>query len=166
MKQALGAYIYLIIAAVLSFLLVLLLFKGYGLIFRRAYQIRSTTGLYFWIKSVVIIGAPYFNLILSVLATTIFAYFIPAIMIDKKKIIGAFMSNFKVLFHSFFTTFFVVLLPSLLYVPVLLLRGNLNFGPSFPEINAVLVIVSIIVMFAIDAIVYTAITTNYLLKKE
>ena len=80
----------------------------------------------------------------------------------------AFLLNFKYLWKSFWFVFVVVLLPTLLYVPVLLLRNSIATAAQgvLPGVQIGLIAVSVIVTLAIDATVLTAITTYYLLQKE
>ena len=73
--------------------------------------------------------------------------------------------NFKILLKSFWLTFLIVLTPTLVYVPIILLRNNFSFETRIPEWHLVTLILSVFVMLIIDSIVYTAITIVYLLKK-
>ena len=165
-RETWGLYIHLVVAAIITFAAIWGLFKLYALVYNRALMIRSTTGLYFWLKTTVIDGAPYFQFLISILVTAIFAYVIPIIVVDRKKVFTAIWINFKVLMRSFFFTFFVVLLPSLLYVVVLLLRIYSQDHLPSPDWRVGLIILNIVVLILIDAIVYTALTTYYLITKE
>ena len=62
----------------------------------------------------------------------------------------------------------VVLIPTITYLPVLWLRGNISgiVDKTFPGIQLVIIIISIFATLAIDATVLTAATTVYLIKKE
>jgi hypothetical protein len=62
----------------------------------------------------------------------------------------------------------VVLIPTLFYLPVLILRHNIGgiANATFPEIRVLALVIGIIVTMFIDATIYTAVTTFYLLKKE
>ena len=165
-KETVGVYVHLIAVAITSFVLVMLLFKVYELIFNRALLIRSQSGIFFFFKSSIINGAPYFNLLLSVLANTLLAYCIPIIVIEKKKFFAALILNFKTLFGSFWFTFIVIAIPSLFFVPILLLRNSLEAFSYIPEITVMALVFSIFITVMIDAVIYTALTTFYLLKKE
>jgi hypothetical protein len=61
-----------------------------------------------------------------------------------------------------------VLFPTLLYLPVLLVRGNAGniLQATFPEMRALVLVVSVLVTMLIDATVYTSVTTYYLFQKE
>jgi len=165
-KRVLTQYIHIVIATLISFLLIIFFFEGYGLIVKRAMIIRSTQGVFYWIKVLVIGGTPYVSLLISIFVTTIFAYVYPAIVLDKKKIFSAIGINFKMLSKSFWNTFFLVLIPTLFFVPILLLRNSFPIDLSIPEIRLWLLILSIFIMIMIDAVVYTAVTIFYLTKKE
>ncbi len=165
-KQTLKHYVHIVVATLISFFLVVGLFKIYGLAYERAELIRSKTGIFFILKTIVIYGTPYFNLLLSILVTTLFAYVLPIILIEKEKIFQALVLNFKLIAKSFWSVFMIVFIPSLIYVPVLLLRNSVALEKILPELSVLMLILTIITMVFIDSIVYTAITTMYLLKKE
>lgn len=167
-RQALAQYVHIIIGALLSFGVFYGLYSVYKLVIARALQIRSLDGIFFIIKTVVLQGAPYVNLLIGVFVTALFAFIFPIIMIEKKKILAAILSNFKVLRGSCLFIFSVVLIPTLFYLPVLFMRNNMPIMASvaFPEIRLLVLILSILVMTAVDAVTYMAITTYYLVKRE
>lgn len=167
-RQTLSLYIHLFVAAGLSILLMSGFSFGYSFLIKRAAIIRSTSGVFYIIKRIVIEGAPYVNLFAAVIVTAMLAFIVPIIVIERKKIFQAIAENFKMLTRSFFFILVVVLLPALLYVPIILLRSNHRFLSEFasPEIWGWLIVVSVLVTLFIDAIQYTAITIYYLLKKE
>jgi hypothetical protein len=165
-KDTLGVYIHLIVAAVITFAFIWGFFKIYGLAYNRALIIRSTSGIFFWVKAIVVHGTPYFQFLISILVTTLFAYVLPIIALERKNVFKAIWLNFKVLFRSFFFTFFVILMPSFAYVLVLLVRLYFQDQLPSPDWRVGLVILNILVLILIDAIAYTALTTYYLLTKE
>ena len=165
-RETIGVYIHLVVAAVITFVAIWGFFKLYGMAYNRAMMIRSTSGLYFWAKAIVTHGTPYFQFLISVLVTTLFAYVIPVIALERKNVFKAVWMNFKVLFRSFFFTFFIVLIPSLLYVLVLLVRLYFQDQLPSPDWRVGLIVLNILVLILIDAIMYTALTTYYLLTKE
>ena len=165
-KENLWAYVHVVIASTIIFAVVLGLFKVYGLVFNRALLIAAQSGVKFWIKQVIILGAPVINLLISIFVTVLFAYVLPIIVIERKKIFAALILNFQVLWKSFWFTFAVVLIPSLLYLPILLLRSTTPLGNVLPDLRVILIVLSVIVMVGVDAIVYSALTTLYLLRKE
>lgn len=165
-KETLNSYVHIVIAALISYILVVICFKLFGLVYNRALEIRSQSGIFYILKQIILIGAPYFNLLLSIFVTTLFIYVIPIIIIEKKKVFSAILLNFKTLLRSFWFTLGVVLIPSLFYVPLLLLRNNISPETFVPEAVLYVLILTTFVLIAIDAVVYTAISTSYLLNKE
>ena len=168
LRTVLPQYVHICLAAVLTFLVFYVLSKLQGLIMGRALQIRSDAGIFYIIKAAVLYGAPYFNLLIGTFATAVFAFVLPLIVIEHKKILQAVALNFKYLWGSFWFIFLVVLIPMLLYVPILLLQGNLSsmVSRTFEEVRLLSPVISIVALTLIDATVYTAITAYFLLKKE
>lgn len=167
-RQALSQYIHIVIAALISFSIFYGLNSVYGLVIRRAIQIRSVEGIFFIIKTVVLNAAPYINALIGIFVTALFAFMFPVIIIEKKKIFAAIIWNFRTLWKSWWLMFFVVAAPMLLYLPVLVLRGGIStkMFVVLPAMRTLVLILSILVMCVIDAVVYTAITSYYLMKKE
>jgi len=165
-KESWGAYVHVVIASIIIFFAVIAMGKVFGLVFNRALLISAQGGIKFWIKQVILLGAPTINFLISIFVATVFAYVLPIIVIDKKKIHSALLLNFKTLWGSFWFTFLVVLIPSLLYFPILLLRSTTSLGDAMPDLRVLFLVLSIVVMVCIDAIIYCALTTHYLLGKE
>jgi hypothetical protein len=167
-KETLPSYVHILLNSILSFAVFLGLSQVYGLAVRRALQIRSEAGVFFWIKKVVILGEPYANFLIGIFVTALLAFVIPIIVIERKKFFAALFLNFKSLWRSFIFVFFIILLPTLLYVPILLLRSNINvlMDATVPDIQLWSIVLSIVVTLVIDAVVITAVTTYYLFKKE
>ncbi len=168
LRAILPQYVHVCLAAIITFLAFYILSKLQGLLIGRAMHIRSGTGIFYIIKTAVLYGAPYLNLLIGTLITTIFAFVLPIIVIERKKVFQAIALNFKYLRGSFWFIFFIVLIPMLFYVPVLLLQGNLSSiaNLTFEGVRLVSPAISIIVLTMVDATVYTAITTHFLWKKE
>ncbi len=165
-QRASSVYVHLVLNSLLAFGLVMWLFRLTKLLILRAMQIRSTTGIFFILKKSVILGAPYLNLIFSILVTVLFLYVIPIIIIEQKKIFSALYINFKLLFRSLRLSFVVVLMPTLIYVPVLMLRGILDSGIFPPEMRVIIMVLGIMLTIFIDATIYTSSTIFYLINKE
>lgn len=164
----LSRYVHVFVGALISFGVFYGLHKIYNLAVIRALEITSTQGFFFVIKTVVTKAPAYFNLLIGAFVTTVFAFLFPLIAIEKKKIFSAIALNFKHLWGSFWFVAILVILPTLFYIPVLFLRGNIGMvaQTTFPEARVLVLVVSIVVTMFIDATVYTAITMYYLLKKE
>ena len=158
-------YIHVVVAASISFLVLMGTFKLYELVIHRAELIRSTTGKFYILKRMVIDGAPLVNLVISVAVTALFAYVLPFIIIENKKVFSALAANFKMIWGSFWFIFSVTLIPSLLFIPVIVLRSSSSFSTQPPETGILILMISTVLMITIDAVVYTAITSYFLLRK-
>ncbi len=161
-------YVHVLLATFLTFGIFHLLSMAYGMIIQRAFEIRSTAGIFFWIKQLVIQGAPYVQFIASILVTTLFVYVVPIIMVHQKKIASALIENFKVLGSSMWLSLVIVLIPSLFYIPILILRNHVGFLASLsgPEIQILVIVLSAIITIAVNAFIMAAATIFYLYKKE
>lgn len=160
-----SCYVHVVLAAFAAFFIFYGLTQCYGLLIARALQIQSQSGIFFMIKMTVLRGAPYFNLLIGAMVTALFALIYPIIVIDRKKFFPALVLNFKYFFKSFWVIFCVVLIPTLFYVPFLLLRNNLPASMLLlAETRLVLIVVGVVMMVFIDAVVYSAVTAHYLLK--
>lgn len=167
-KEAFGYYIHILMGAVLSFGVFFGLYKLYNLMMAAVLNLSAVDDTYIILDQVMVKGAPYITLILGAFVTALFAFVYPVIMIDRKKILPALGLNFKYLWGSFWYVFSVVLVPTLLYVPVLLLRSNIDkFAHMFfPEVRVLVLVFSVFVTMLLDVTIYTAITMYYLLKRE
>lgn len=168
LRQCNKKYVYIVLFSLLPLMLFQAFDYGYSLLIHRALKIHSTTGIFFWIKKTVLFGAPYAQFLYGIFATVIFIYMPVSILLDKKKFITAFMQNFKILFGSFRMTLMIVLVPTLMYLPLLLLRDNSRYliETTFPEIQLIILALSIIVTTAINLFIMASATTFYLYKKE
>ncbi|MFA5260185.1 MAG: hypothetical protein WC450_03030 [Candidatus Omnitrophota bacterium] len=167
-KRAASSYVHLFIGAALPVATMIGLSHLHELVIARADIIRSTSGIYYILKQLVLLTIPYLNLLLAVFSTALFIFVIPSIIIEKKKIFGALLSNFKMLGRSFGFTLVVLILPALLYLPIILLQSTTSIykNAAPPELLGILAILGIILSIVIDIIHYTTMTTFYLLKKE
>jgi len=167
-RQALSRYIHLAVAVLLPVVCLKGFAWAYSLVIRRALLIRSTSGKFFMIKQIVLMGAPYFNLFFAVIISVVFAFVVPLIVIEKKKVWAALIDNFKILFSSFWVIFTVVFLLSLVYVPFFMLKTNqiIYQAGLAPEVLGLTIVLGVFLTMVIDALQLTAITTYYLLKKE
>jgi hypothetical protein len=167
-QDVLGQYIHILVATTISFMTFYGLYKLYSLLMVRALKISSMEGIFFMIKTVILQGLPYVNLLIGIFVTVIFAYVIPIIVLEKKKILSALGMNFKYLWKTFGFVSCLVLIPTLFYLPVLLVRSNVDAiaQTTFPEIRVVALTGSILVTTFIDAVIYTSLTTYYLLRSE
>lgn len=167
-KAALSRYVHILFGAGISFCIYGGLHKLYNLVMMRALKIGSVDGIFFIIKTVTLKGALYVNLLISAFVMAIFAFVFPIIMIEKKNILSAIGLSFKYLWGSFWFVLFIALIPTLFYLPIIFLRSNLGgiAQTTFPEVRVLVLVLSVVVTMFIDATIYTAYTTYYLLKKE
>ena len=166
--ETLRMYVHIFLAACLIALSYIGLMKLYGLIAQEVYLNASKKWILFVSKKIIIDGAPYFSLLIGVFVTTLFAFVLPIIVIEKQKFFKALALNLKIVIRSFWLVLATVFLAHLPLGGILLLRSTLaNFSDTvFPELRVLILIASLVIVVVIDAIIYTAITTYYLLKKE
>jgi len=160
-KNTLGHYIHILAGALISFCTFFGLYKLYHIALNSILNSSSVDGIFFIAKKVLLQGTPYVNLLIGVFVTAMFAFVFPIIVIDKRKILAAIGLNFKNLWGSFWYIFGVVLVPTLFYLPVLLLRNNISglVDVTVPEVRVLVLVASVIVTMFIDAAIYTAITS-------
>ncbi len=166
LKENMPNYVHYVVIGLISFGFVILFSELYNIAIHRAIIIRSTTGPFYLLKRLVIDGAPLFNLLINIFVSVLFIYVIPIIVIEKRKVFSALWVNLKVLSKSFFYTFFVVALPSLIFLILIILNKSFSLDEQFPELKIVYLVFSIFIMFIIDGIVYTAIVMRCLLLRE
>ncbi len=166
-KENLPFYIHIFVASLLSLGLFSLLSSFYRFVVYYASQFELEGKVFLYLKKMIIYSGPYANLILGVFVTTALAFLIQIIVIEKKKIFSAIVSNFQTLNRSFWFVFSVVLVPTLFYVPLLLIRSTIwQADTVVPGIHLFVIIVGLLVTLGIDATVFTATTTYYLFLKE
>jgi len=168
LQKSLSGYVYIVLYSSLSLLLFQGFDKAYSLLLRHAFKIHSTTGIYFWIKEFVFYAAPYVQFLYGIFVTAILIYTPVLIVLEKKKLWGALVGNFKVLFGSFWLTFAFVLIPTLFYLPLLLMRNNIRSLAQMtsPEAQVLVIILSVFVTTGINILIVATATTHYLYKKE
>lgn len=158
-------YVYIVVTAALIFFISELFSNGFDMVYRRAEAIRSMGGPFYWIKMTVMQGAPYFRLLLNIVAVTLFAYVFPLIVVEKRNLFVALLENIKYVITAPIKTFLIVLLPSSVFTLVLLSRSHVPFEGEHPEMRVLMIMLSIIIMVVIDAVVYTSLTMFYLVRK-
>ncbi len=168
LRNTLSQYIHIIVSAFILAACFYGLHHLYEFAIMRFIKMGSVGKVFFILKTFMEHGAPYLNLLLSIFISTLFAFVLPIIVIEKKKVFSAIGLNFKNLWGSLRVVFMVVLIPTLLYIPVLLLRNHVisNLYETMPEVRVLVLIASTIILMFVDALVYTAVTIYYLVKKE
>ncbi len=167
-KKSLPSYIHIFLCIAFSLMCLQILNGGYDLIIKRAYKIQSTSGIFFQIKSAVILSAGYIKFLLGLFVSFIFAYAAPIIIIEKKRFLSAMLMNFKVIFSSFWTTLVIVFIPTILFLPILILRNNTGalVEKTFPEVQIAVIILSVIASTALNAYITAVTTLFYIYKRE
>lgn len=167
-KETLGRYVHIFLAAVLSFIIFQILANGYVAVldsFIRHKPLGQTT--FFW-NRMLLWTIPYVHFFVGILSTVLVTYIIPIIIIDKKKVYTAFLMNLKILWRSFPLTFFFVLIPTMLYLPLLTARNNISalmnvFGP---EVQIAVIILGLVISMSIDLLILVSSTILFLFLRE
>lgn len=167
-QRARSTYIHLLVAALVIVIVLYAFSYGYGMILKSVLQIKATSGIFFAIKRSILLASPAGSLVLASFVTSLFAFVIPAIVIDEKKIFAALRVNFEKILPALGTIFLTVFLSGFIYFPILLIESTRMRGVtlSTPEMRGLLIVASIFFMLLIDALQYTAITIYYLMNKE
>ena len=167
-RETLKSYIHIFFASLISFMLFQLFASGYLWFLQFLIEANpfGKSSIY-WSKAL-LWTVPYMQFLAGILATTVVVYIIPIVVVSKEKIFKALFKNLKILFFAFPTSLGIVGLPTLLYLPILVMRNNIpglvnTFGP---EIQLFVIIAGLVVSMAIDLIIITTITTFYLFIKE
>lgn len=97
-----------------------------------------------------------------------FIYAYPAIIIERKGILGAIRRSFNVIRHVFLTTLILVFVPRLIEFLYMFVKhkqqGLMNL--TVPEITLVILGVGIILTFVADALVFLSTANLFILKQE
>ena len=109
---------------------------------------------------------PYIMYAVSIALQIIFIYAVPALIIEKRKVISSIVRGFRILRVSLLPTLVVVFLPVIFYLPVLMMKqkGAVLMGRLYPEIIIVIIGLGIFIFFVIDVLV-TIFTTLIFLDK-
>lgn len=142
------------------------MFRSQSILLRKYFSIYSS---FFGLKPGQISQLLIFiNLLLASIIETIFAYAAPSIIIEKRSFFRSLKRSFGLLKSLFLSTFILIFVPSLLGVPVSLLKYNLTrlMVKFFPEITLIILGLGIVVVFIVDSIVLTSVTMLFILNKE
>jgi len=167
-QKSLPRYIYIFLYSLLSLLLLESFDYAYGLLIQRVHQIHSTTGIYFCLKKLVFFAHPYAQFLYENIATALLIYVPVLVILEKKKFIGALIDNFKTICGSFWLTLTLVLVPTLGYLPLLLMKNNIGnlVEMTSPEVQVVALILNIFVTTGINIFIMASASAYYLYKKE
>jgi len=165
LTSTLSRYIHLFLAALLSVGLIIKLSEVYQSVLK--VTLLADPNMPLLIRRFIFYGDNFIDLFITVVVMTVMAFIVPIIVIERRGFLAALIRNFRNQFKSWWFTFIVMLLTSVLYVPVLLLRMSWQKAQVWPvpELAVALLAASIFVLLFIEAIRYTAVTTYYLLQE-
>lgn len=170
LKRALrrAVKLYPLVFLLLSLMMTVMVWKTglLDMLVQRALRIRSAAGGFAALKKMVIFGAPYLNLFLEIVVQSLFVAAIPALIRGPGRISAALAENFQLLQRHGRTVFGLILVPSLLHVPVHLLRATGVFTDVFPETTVLLLAAGAVVNVIVDALVYTGLIILLLTPKD
>ena len=167
-RQASSRYIDIVLIALLNFLAILLISKFYQFGIYALDFLERGTPIMKAAHKTLLRSQPYIHLLMGTIVTTILAFCLPIIMIERKKFLPAIIQNFKFLSKSASFIFWIIFIPSLFYIPVLLFRARTTnvLELAIPELQVFTIILSIVATMMIDGFILTAVTMHYLHKQE
>ena len=111
---------------------------------------------------------PYVMYMMSIFIYFIFVYVTPALLIETRNIFSALKRGLSFLTKFFIPSLFLVLVPTLFYLPVIILRQKLPalMGSLFPEMVFFVIAASIIVTLFINVMITVSTTLVFLNEKD
>ncbi|MEK6564637.1 MAG: hypothetical protein AABZ65_06390 [Candidatus Omnitrophota bacterium] len=115
--------------------------------------------------SFMVLGAGF---LISTLIQALFIYAIPAVIIEERKIFPAIKRSVSFCLGALLPTLVLVALPTIIYIPMLILKSKLSFLMSkiFPEAVLIFIVSGIVISVIIDCLVTSSTTILFLNKKE
>lgn len=166
-KSVLSRYPAIFVVSLLSFLLAKYSMTGTQIVFRWAVNhfpnVMGHLSLRWW--SLVILAI---SLGIALTVEILFAYVIPALIIEKKSLWKAFGRSLAVLKRNFLVTLVLVGVPVFLYFVSVLIRGAIPglIERTFPEISLGILFASILVSFLINSAIMTSVTILFLYQRQ
>lgn len=111
----------------------------------------------------------FLNFLFIIFIQSIFVFAIPLIMIEKRKFISAIAGSFSLFRRMFLRTIILIILPMLLYLPIIILNYKAAFliEELFPEAIFIVLFAGIIISsLIVDPVITISATCLYLLYKE
>ena len=107
------------------------------------------------------------NFFMYVILQIFLVFTIPVMVIEKKSFLAAFFKSVSMGLRNFFSILMIILLPYLLYVPVIALKSEpINvINRTFPEITVVITLVGILLALFLECFVILC-ASQFLLDKE
>jgi len=165
LTRYIGLFVITFISIMLFYFSVKLLNSGLEKYFNAGHSKLLSLGPKIWFEKILIC----INLFLAVFIQAIFVYAIPFLMIDKEKLFSAINKSFGMCVKFFIPTVILIGVPTLLYVPILLLNHNAAYlvYKFFPEAVLIVSLVSILLInLIIDPLVIVSTTVLFLKYKE
>lgn len=118
------------------------------------------------IKKGLLYSASYVYFFLNIFIEAAFAYCLPLIVLENKKILQALKYNFIIVKDNFITTLLLIIIPALFVLPLLYLNNNASvlMDKIFPEVVFLLLFGGIILSLFINTLIIALITQFFLLK--
>lgn len=168
-REALKVYFYFFFIAFLTTAFFYFLSK-FSFIILAKYFLAGHSRLLFiksrlWLGPILII----WNLALAILVQSVFVYAMPAIMIDKKKTASAIKQSFIIFKRHLPATLALVGIPTLIYLPIIILNANISvlIDKFFPESVVVVALCgTLLSSLVIDPLIVCASSFVYLLHKD
>lgn len=155
LSKSLRVYLKLLVIWLVMFGLVSVVFKALPVIFH--FKQRAA--------SLIVLGAGF---LISIIIQAIFIYAIPAVIIEEKKIWPAIKRSASFCQSAFLPTLILVGLPTLMYIPMLILKGKLPFLMSkvFPETVLIFIGLGIVISVIMDSLITSATTILFLNQRK
>lgn len=163
--SVLKRYVSLFLLAIILFTCVHFLLKQTPLLLIKYFQAKHLKLLFLGPKFWFNIFMPVFNFFLTVILQCLFVYSIPFIVIKGKKFISAIISGIRLFGRLALKTFFIVLVPMCLYIPVVILTGGMAFlaDKFFPEVIIFILFLGVVVgTIIVDSLVTLATTLVFI----
>lgn len=155
LSKSLRVYLKLLVIWLVMFGLVSVVFKALPTIFH--FKQRAA--------SLIVFGAGF---LISILIQAIFIYAIPAVIIEEKKIWPAIKRSASFCQSAFLPTLILVGLPTLIYIPMLILKRKLPFLMSkvFPETVLIFIGLGIVISVIMDCLITSSTAMLFLGKRR
>lgn len=110
----------------------------------------------------------YVGIVLVFLVEAVFIYAYPAIIMERRKFLGAIKRSFSISKGVLLTTIILIVIPRILDVIVMVLKQNLVrfMNLTLPEITLVILAASVVVTFITDSLVFLTTANLFVLTGE
>lgn len=110
----------------------------------------------------------YLGIVLVFFVEAFFIYAYPAIIMERRKFLGAIKRSFDISREVFLTTIILIITPRILDVAIMALKQRLIglMNLTLPEITLVVLAASVVVTFITDSLVFLTTANLFVLTKE